>query len=158
MLLALLLAATVRGPGGVESMTAAADAVVHGRVVRRTSAWGEGGGQIFTTVTLAPLETWKGAAEGEIRMLVPGGAVGDFAQTVQGSATFDDQEEVVVFLRQRAPGLFTVRSLALGKFTVTAKRAVRDRRGLVCVGCGAAERDDLPLEELRVHVLASVHR
>src|SRR3982750_1148583 len=112
MLLALLLAATVRGPGDVESMTAAADAVVHGRGVRRTSAWGEGGGQIFTTVTLARPGTRKGGAGGEI---------GGLGQAVQGSAPFDDGEEVVVFLRHRAPGLFTVRSLALGKFTVTAK-------------------------------------
>src|SRR6266446_3101207 len=64
MLLALLLAATLLGPADVESLTAAADAVVYGQVVRRSSAWAPGGGQIFTTVVLRPIETWKGAAAG----------------------------------------------------------------------------------------------
>ena len=59
MLLAFLLAATLVGPADVESLAAAADAVVYGQVVRRSSAWAPGGGQIFTTVVLRPIETWR---------------------------------------------------------------------------------------------------
>lgn len=158
--LLLLLAATVRGPGDVASLTAAADAVVRGQVVRRSSGWGAGGGQIFTTVVLRPIETWKGAIEREISVLVPGGEVGELSQTVQGAALFRDGEEVVVFLRRRAVGVYSVYQLSLGKFAVGAppglpKRALRDRRGLECAGCGATESDDLPLDELRARVLRS---
>jgi hypothetical protein len=163
MLLALLLAATLVGPADVESLTAAADAVVYGQVVRRSSAWAPGGGQIFTTVVLRPIETWKGASAGEVSVLVPGGELGELSQTVQGAAAFNDAEEVVVFLHRRAPGTYGVERLALGKFVVGAsagslKRAHRDRRGLTCLRCGPAESDDLPLEELRARVLGSVRQ
>lgn len=160
----LLLAATVRGPGDVASLTAAADVVVHAQVVRRSSAWGAGGGQIFTTVVLRPLETWKGEIEAQLSLLVPGGEVGDLSQTVQGAAIFRDGEEVVVFLHRRTAGVYSVDRLALGKFAVGAalpslpKRAIRDRRGLECVGCGPAEADDLSLDELRARVLGSLAR
>jgi len=163
MLLALLLAATLVGPADVESLTAAADAVVYGQVVRRSSAWAPGGGQIFTTVVLRPIETWKGAAAGEVSVLVPGGELGELSQTVPGAAAFNDAEEVVVFLHRRGPGTYGVERLALGKFVVGApagslKRAQRDRRGLTCLRCGPGESDDLPLEELRARVLGSVRR
>src|SRR3989442_11241697 len=94
MLLALLFAATVLGRADVESLAAGADVVVYGQVVRRSSAWAPGGGQIFTTVVLRPIETWKGASSGEIAVLVPGGEVGELSQTVQGAAVFNDAEEV----------------------------------------------------------------
>ncbi len=161
--LLFLLAATVRGPADVASLASASDTVVHAQVVLRTSAWGAGGGQIFTTVVLRSLETWKGAAQRELSVVVPGGAVDELDQIVQGAAAFRDGEEVVVFLERRAPGVFQVHRMALGKFSVGApaglpKRAVRDRTGLSCVGCGADEQDDLSLDELRAHVLGSLSK
>jgi hypothetical protein len=159
-----LLAAIVQGPADVASLTAASDAVVHAQVLRSTSAWGAGGGQIFTTVVLRPLETWKGDVTDDLSVLVPGGAVGDLDQVVQGAAVFREGEEVVVFLRQRAPGVYDVERLALGKFAVGAarpalpKRAVRDRKGLSCLGCAPGETDDLSLDELRARVLGSLRK
>ena len=158
MLLALLIAATVRGPADVESLTAAADAVVRARVESRSSAWAPGGGQIFTTVVLRSIETWKGEAEARLTVLVPGGEVGELSQIVQGAAVFGEGEEVVVFLHRRAPGVFAVERLSLGKFTVTGKRALRDRRFVSCVGCGASEPDELSLDELRDRVLARARK
>lgn len=159
----LLIATFVRGPADVEALTAAADLVVHAQVVRRTSGWGTAGGQIFTTVVLSTVETWKGEPAGELSVLVPGGEVGDLSQTVSGMAVFGEGEEVIVFLRRRAPGVFALERMALGKFSVGApaglpKRALRDRRGLECVGCGAAESDDFALDELRARVLRSVRK
>jgi hypothetical protein len=158
----LLLAAAVSGPADVASLTAAADVVVHAQVVRQSSAWGTGGGQIFTTVVLRPIETWKGGIESQLSVLVPGGSVGELSQTVQGAAAFRDGEEVVVFLNARAPGVYLVANLALGKFAVGAalatlpKRALRDRSGIDCPRCGRDEDDDLSLDELRARVLRSL--
>jgi hypothetical protein len=162
-MLLFLLATLVRGPADVASLTAASDAVMHAQVVRRTSAWGAGGGQIFTTVVLRTLETWKGEPAAEVTVLVPGGDLGGLSQTVQGVAQFRDDEEVVVFLRRRGAGLFAVERFALGKFAVGApaglpKRAMRDRRGLDCSGCGPEEADDFSLDELRARVLGSVRK
>jgi hypothetical protein len=163
MLLSLLVAATIQGPFDIESLTASADAVVHGRVIRQTSAWTKAGGQIFTTVVLHVSEIWKGTPAREMTVLVPGGEVGDLSQTVQGAATFHDGEEVVVFLHRRAARTYAVQGMALGKFAVEApadlpKRAVRDRRGVTCLRCGPAEGDDLALDELRARVLGSAPR
>ncbi|MGZ6124659.1 MAG: hypothetical protein ACXWLR_06845 [Myxococcales bacterium] len=161
MLLALLIAATVRGPADVESLTDAADAVVHAQVARRSSAWAPGGGQIFTTVVLRSLEIWKGEAAAEVVVLVPGGEVGELSQVVQGAAVFGEGEEVVVFLRRRGPGVFAVERLALGKFAVAGepRRARRDRRFVTCVGCGAGpDGDELSLDELRARVLSRARR
>lgn len=154
-----LLASIVRGPADVETLTASADLVVHAQVVRTRSAFGVGGGQIFTTAVLRPIETWKGEIQPEIAVLVEGGEVGELAQEVQGAALFREGEEVVVFLLHRASGVYSVSRMALGKFAVGAalpslpKRALRDRRGLECQGCGA-ELDDFVLDELRARVLA----
>jgi hypothetical protein len=161
MLLAFVLAATLQGPGDVESLTASADAVVHGRVVRRASGWAPGGGQIFTTVVLRRIEAWKGSTPDDVAVLVSGGEVGELAQIVQGAATFRDGEEVVVFLRRRTQGAYGVERMALGKFSVpgtSPTRALRDRRGLTCLRCGPGEADDLPFDELRARVLGSARR
>src|SRR5207249_10625436 len=104
MLLALLIAATVQGPFDIESLTASADAVVYGRVIRRTSAWTKGGGQIFTAVVLHSIEAWKGTPAGEVTVLVPGGEVGDLSQTFPAAAAFLHAAEAVVFRHRRAPG------------------------------------------------------
>ena len=160
--LALLLAATLRGPADVATLTAASDAVVHARVVSSRSAWGAGGpasGVIYTRVTLAPVEWWKGEALPALEVRVPGGAVGEFDQLVQGVARFGPGEEVVVFLRRLGPGLFDVERWALGKFTVQSPlHAVRERSGLSCVGCRAGEEDDLALDQLRARVRGSLQR
>ncbi len=161
---AILLAAAVSGPADVASLTARADLVVHAQVIKQSSAYGVGGGQIFTTVVLRPIETWKGEIRPQLSVLVAGGAVGELSQTVQGEAAFRDGEEVVVFLTTRVQGVYSVEKMALGKFAVGAalatlpKRALRDRTGLDCQRCGRDEEDDLLLDELRARVLGSLAR
>jgi hypothetical protein len=145
----LLLATILRGPADVAALTAASDAVAHAQVVRSESHWAARGGQIFTTVTLRLLESWKGAVEPEFQVLVEGGSVGEYDQTVQGVARFAASEEVVLFLHRRTSGVYSVSRMALGKFAVSAGRARRDRRAIECEGCSPGERDEFSLEELR---------
>jgi hypothetical protein len=154
----LLLAALIRGPADVEALTAASDVVVRAQVVSRTSAYGVKGGQIFTTVVVRPIETWKGDASGELRVLVPGGEVGDYAQTVSGMAVFGEGEEVVVFLRRGPQGVFGMQQMSLGKFSVFRQRARRDRRDIECLRCDPREQDEFSLDELRARVLRSAAR
>jgi hypothetical protein len=166
-------AATLRGPADVTTLTSAADAVVHGKVVRAESDWAGGdphSGQIFTRVTLRPLSWWKGRGPAEIIVLVAGGTVDAIGQLVPGSARFEPGEDVVVFLRRRGPKsrsgkespVFDVERWALGKFSVagggTDARATRERVGVTCVDCGAREEDVLPLAELRDRVSAAQRR
>jgi hypothetical protein len=158
MLALLLLATILKGPADVGTLTAAADVVAHAAVVRSESHWAPSGGQIFTTVTLRLLEAWKGGVEPEFDVLVEGGTAGDYDQVVQGVAQFAPSEEVVLFLHRRTNGVYSVSKFALGKFSVSAGRARRDRRGLECIGCAPSERDELGLDELRARVLAKVRQ
>ena len=158
-----LIAALIQGPADVEALTKASDAVVRAQVVKRTSAFGVAGGQIFTTVVLRTLETWKGRPEDEVRVLTAGGEVGDISQTVSGMAVFRDGEEVVVFLKRNPAGIYGLQRLALGKFAVGApaglpRRALRDRRGIDCLQCSPHEQDDFSLDELRARVLGSARK
>src|SRR5438477_10012643 len=98
MLLALLIAATVQGPFDIESLTASAYAVVYGRVLRRTSAWTRGGGQIFTAVVLYSIAARKGTPAGEVTVFVSGVEAGVLSRTIQCAAPCRTGEVVVVFL------------------------------------------------------------
>lgn len=185
----------LRGPADVASLAAGADAVVRARVERVESHWGaEGprGGVIYTTALLVPADWWKGTPEpGALLVRSPGGAVGEWTQTVHGAAALRAGEEVVVFLTRKAsaggrararavrpasgsasasassPGgldalpdlaVYEVHAMAMGKYALGSVaggrvRALRDRTGLLCQGCGAEAEDDLPLDELRARVL-----
>jgi len=157
-LLAAALATTILGPADVEALTLSADAVVHGRVAGARSHPGSGGGLIFTEVSVMPIEWWKGAGgQQSIALRVEGGIVGDIGQTVAGAPAFSPGDEVVVFLRRIASGLYEVERFGLGKFLVKPGasgrlRATRERRLVSCVGCGAAEEDDLAFDDLRERV------
>ena len=158
-----VLAVTLAGPADVASLTATADAVVRAQVVRQTSSWAGGdprSGLIFTVVELKLLEAWKGRAEASVRVQVPGGAVGEIGQISQGAAAFEDGEEVVIFLRRRAAGLFEVERWSLGKFKVRPDssgepRALRSRDGVTCRGCRPGEPDELSVAELKSKVQAA---
>src|SRR5207248_142499 len=158
LVIAALLATTIHGPADVEALTSSADAVVHGRVAGMRSHRGSEGGLVFTEGSIAPIAWWKGAGgQNLIAVRVEGGTIGDIGQTVAGAPAFSSGDEVVVFLRRIATGLYDVERFGLGKFLVKPGaggrlRATRDRSHVSCVGCGAAEEDDLGLDDLRERV------
>jgi len=157
-LAAVVLATTLQGPADIEAMTFSADAVVHGRVTGTRSHPGSGGGLVFTEVSIAPIGWWKGAGGLQpISVRVEGGTIGDIGQTVAGAPAFTPGDEVVVFLRRIATGLYDVERMGLGKFLVKpgaggGLRATRARNQISCVGCSAGEEDDLAFDDLRERV------
>jgi hypothetical protein len=158
LVLAALIATTIQGPADVEALTFSADAVVHGRVIGARSHPGSGGGLIFTEVSVVPIDWWKGAGgQKPIAVRVEGGTIGDIGQTVAGAPAFTAGDEVVLFLRRIATGLYEVERFGLGKFVVKpgaggALRATRDRSQVSCAGCGTAEEDDFAFDDLRERV------
>src|SRR3954462_5913465 len=158
LLAALLLATPVQGPADVEAMTFSADAVVHGRVTGTRSHPGSGGGLVFTEVSIAPIGWWKGKGSLQpISVRVEGGTIGDLGQTVAGAPSFTPGDEVVVFLRRITTSLYDVERMGLGRFLVKpgargGLRATRARGEISCVGCGAAEEDNLAFDDLRERV------
>jgi hypothetical protein len=132
-----------------DSLVAEADGIVHARVVGQRSEWAEE--RIVTRVDLQVIECLEGPwAAGEVVTIERlGGAVGNLAMRVPGTAEFLDGEEVVVFLRavgEARPPM--VLGMAQGKFTVVADPVVATpmvTRSLD--GLGIVDPDDLQVTE-----------
>jgi len=92
-------------PAEFSAMVTASDLVVHGRVVairpqivgdRRT---------IETVITVAVVSALKGQPGETVYFRVPGGQVGRYRRVMIGAPEFSEGEEVVLFLKGRAPGV-----------------------------------------------------
>jgi hypothetical protein len=105
----------------VEEVARSSDAVVRGTVVGREPRL-TSGGSIVTEVEIAVASAWKGATAGTVRVVVPGGSLGWIALSVDAAATFEEGEEVVVFLARNGRG-FSVAGHALGKYAVEGAEA-----------------------------------
>ncbi len=110
--------ATTLVAADVPSLSRTADRIVQATVSHLESRWTGDHLRIITEVTLDVSETLKGSASSQVRVIQPGGIVGDVGQRVSGLASFEPGEEVVVFLQQRAGDSFLVAGMAQGKFKV----------------------------------------
>lgn len=125
MLYSLLLSAfayaTTFGPIPVTGQVKNGQYVVHGRI--SGSSWVTEERETrrpYTYWKLRVIEQPKGESLGEeVNMRQPGGEIGEFGYHVAGSATFRDNEETFVVLRDTdEPGVKEVLGLASGKYTV----------------------------------------
>jgi hypothetical protein len=161
-LLVLLLAASA-GPAdaatfvqtSVEAAARGSDAVVHGKVLSRTSRMTEDGRAVYTEVEIGVGSAWKGAPDEVVRVFVRGGRVGRVAQVVDGAAAFEDGEEVVVFLSRRGAA-WRVTGNALGKYRVDGgmARPSLAEADVIPRALAAGERavGAMPLDELEQRV------
>ena len=122
----------------VDALTERADRVVRADVVSSRS-WRDG--IVWTEVTLAITEEWKGTGSSEVTLQQPGGVVPGFGTRVFGIPGFTEGEDVVVFLDQGR-----VLGLAQGKFAVDQhQRLTRDLSGLTLARVGG-HRAPSPVE------------
>ena len=98
------------------AMVQQADHIAVVDVVSTSADWDAKHEKIFTTVELNVVERWKGApvagAPDHLRVIQPGGTVGDLTMTVTGLSTFSPGERALVFLRGTATN---ARVLGLGQ-------------------------------------------
>ena len=101
-------------------LTWRSDRIVVGDVVSVRPAWDARHERIDSTVEIAVVESWKGAAAGGERLVVvqPGGVVDGIAMRVVGMPRFVPGERAVVFLRGAPGGPSAVVGLAQGKRTL----------------------------------------
>lgn len=97
-------------------LTASSDVIVRGQVKKIESRW-TGDGRIVTDSTIEVVETLKGTQRRTVVIQQPGGVVGDLGQHVSGLATFQQNEEVVVFLEKAGPH-YAITGLSQGKYRV----------------------------------------
>jgi hypothetical protein len=121
--------ATVALRVDLAELAAAADLVVRGRVVGDVSRWDASRRRIYTDVTVAVEEVYKGNARVGHALVVTrlGGSVGGVGMRVAGEVSLPAGEESILFLRRheaRRGARLTVVGMAQGKLVV-----LRDRRG-----------------------------
>lgn len=109
-------------PATFEELVRESVAVLHGRVRTVRAAWTTDRRTITSTVTLDVIDAFKGTVIETATFVVPGGEAGGRILVVPGAPTFRPGDEVVVFLRGRAPLIPQPVGLSLGVYRVTAGR------------------------------------
>jgi hypothetical protein len=108
-----------------QEMTAAADAIVVGRITTVESRWTDPR-NLATFATVAVDQVLKGAAVPELTVVVPGGIDANrrvkIAMTFPGAPRLDQEERVLLFLAADADvaDAYAVVGYAQGKFSIVA--------------------------------------
>ncbi len=92
--------------------------VVDGKVASVRSYWNEDHTKIFTETVVTVAATHKGAALPSVRVVQPGGVVGNVRITAHGALQWKKGEEVLLFLEPSVPGAYQVAGFSQGKYTI----------------------------------------
>lgn len=176
----LALALSITAPLGattlvrqeLDALVASNQRVVVGEVIDAVSYWNEDKTFILTDVRIAPDETIKGKAEGELIVTLLGGKVGDLTTLIVGGAELIPGRSYVLFLNpEKLPGArqaLTLPDHCQGVFEITAKRGglravsqanrhplAPDRSGRIDVPGGA---EGFPLDTLLENLRGTAKR
>lgn len=78
-----------------------ADLILTGKVIQQNSKWNEDRSRIYTNATIQVEEYLKGINNGgSVVITYPGGEVGDVGELYSHMPRFQDNEEVLVFLKK----------------------------------------------------------
>ena len=136
-----LASATTLVPAEFGQMAREAEVIVHGTVV---SVQGQLGPrrQIESLVTLQVVDTWKGTPAAQTTFRVPGGRVGQLRRVMVGAPQFAAGDEVILFLKGRAPALAMPYGLSQGVYRVARAGGAATVTPTVATGGGRATRGD----------------
>ena len=85
----------------VESMSKNADLIITGKVTQQSSSWNENQTRIYTQATIQVEEYLKGSNNsGPVIISYLGGEVGEVGEMYSHMPRFEDNEEVLVFLKK----------------------------------------------------------
>jgi hypothetical protein len=85
----------------LNDLSRGADVILTGKVTQQASSWNENKTRIYTHATIQVEEYLKGNNNGSsIVVTYPGGEVGDVGELYSHMPKFQDEEEVLVFLKK----------------------------------------------------------
>jgi len=119
LLIAAPSSATTVVPADFGQMARESELIVRGTVVNLQSQPTGTPRAIETLVTVFVAETIKGTAGTQTVFRVPGGRVGRYRRVMVGAPVFALGDEVIVFLKGRAPALAMPYGLSQGVYRVT---------------------------------------
>lgn len=117
--LAVPASATTLRRMSMEELVASNKTIVVGQVLDARSYWNKDKTFIMTDVRIAVNESLKGNAQGEVKVTLMGGRVGDLTTLIVGGAELIPGKSYVLFLNEESlPGVRaqTVRDLCQGAF------------------------------------------
>jgi hypothetical protein len=117
--------ATVVFPADFTTVVTDSMTIVHGRVSDVSAGLTGPRRTIESVVTLEVIDVLKGVspADRTVTFRVPNGQVGRYRRVVVGAPEFARGDEVVVFLRGKAPAIPTLYGLSQGVYRVTHDRS-----------------------------------
>ena len=87
----------------LKELTTNSDAIITGKVTQQTSSWNEDKTRIYTLATVKVDDYIKGASSGNtVTIKYLGGEVGEIGELYSHMPRFEDNEEVLVFLKKDA--------------------------------------------------------
>ncbi len=81
----------------LNDLTTSSDAIIAGKVISKESYWKDG--NIFTDVTISASQHFKGKSDSQFLIKIPGGTVGNIYAEVSDVPLFEDNEDVLLFLK-----------------------------------------------------------
>ena len=117
--------ATVLLPADFETVVNESTVIVHGRVAEVRSVLTGPRRVIESLVTVAVIESLKGAAGPNVVFRVPNGEVGRYRRVLVGAPEFAVGDEVVLFLEGQAPAIPSLFGLSQGVYRVGRDQASR---------------------------------
>lgn len=119
------VSATVLLPADFPTVVHESGVIVHGRVIEVRSALAGPQRTIESYVTVAVIAALKGDPGSTVTFRVPNGQVGRYRRILVGAPEFAQGDEVVLFLRGRAPAMPTLFGLSQGVYRVARDEAAQ---------------------------------
>jgi hypothetical protein len=136
------LSATTLAPADFAQMATESELIVRGTVVRVEGQRTGGRQTIESLITLRVSDTIKGTAVTETTFRVPGGKVGPYRRVTVGAPQFSPGDEVILFLKGRAPAMATPYGLSQGVYRVSRTGGASVVTPAVAAGFGRVTRGD----------------
>lgn len=145
-----------------EDLTQEAENIIVGKVVKKECRYDEEGKRIYTYVTISVEEDLKGKTGGkEITVRHLGGEVGEIGLWVEDTPSFEEDEEVLLFLKKgKKPEVREIVGRAQGKFRVKRdefsgeRMVVSKEKEVYEKGCGIVreERKTISLVDFKKEI------
>ena len=134
--------ATTLVPGDFAQMARESELIVHGTVVNVEGQLTGSRQTIETVITVQVADTMKGAPTAQTVFRVPGGRVGRYRRVMVGAPEFTAGDEVILFLKGRAPAIAMPYGLSQGVYRVARRGGVATVTPAVVAGSGRVTRGD----------------
>lgn len=109
----------------LQKLTESSEMIIVGKVINTESEWNENRDRIFTKVKINADEFIKGNnGTGAVIITIPGGEVGEVGELYTDLPTFENDEEVLLFLKRDINNNYVVNSGLDGKFNISNKEVV----------------------------------